>query len=52
MERFEFLISSEQLKFLKGLPGTVAEHIRRAVDEYIQKVRGISASTSASKEVE
>lgn len=50
MVRRDLLLSEEQIKYLQGLEGTVSEHIRRAIDEYIKKLkRRISASISPSK---
>ena len=54
MRRVDLYLSQEQVDFLKNLPGTISEHIRKAVDEYIDKLHVVSASASASvkKEVE
>ena len=49
MIRINFLIDESTYSFLKSLPGTMTEHIRRAIDEYIKKIRKaqkVSASQS------
>ena len=33
---------------LEALPGTKAEHIRRAIDEYLQRINPIDAAASQS----
>ena len=42
-------LREDQDLFLRKLPGSKAGHIRRAIDDYIQKMKGINAGTSASK---
>lgn len=42
----------EQLEFLKTVPGNFADHLRRALDEYIEKLKGQKVSASASKRKE
>ena len=51
MERVNFFLSPEKVSFLKSLPGTMTEHIRRAIDEYIDRLKGSEASASQSKGV-
>jgi len=50
MRRIDFLADKKQVETLESFGGTLSEHIRRALDEYIQKVKqsklGVSASTS------
>jgi len=48
MRRIWFYIKEDQLNFLENLPGTVAEHIRRAIDDLIEK-KTPQAITSPSK---
>ncbi len=47
MERINVFLSTLTLKRLKELPGTISEHIRRAIDEYLTKYS--DSSTSRSK---
>jgi len=43
-------LSGGQVDFLEGLDGlSVSEHIRRAIDDYIQKKRERNVATSPSK---
>jgi len=49
MERINVWINKQQSKFLKDLPGTLSEHIRRAIDDYIKALKGVNVSASASK---
>jgi len=49
MIRYNFYLSKEQKKALEQLPsGSVAEHIRRAIDEYLKR-HAPTAATSSSK---
>jgi hypothetical protein len=48
MVKFDFYISEEQLRFLVGMGGKTAEHIRRAIDEYIEKKKNSITSSSKS----
>jgi hypothetical protein len=48
MFRFNFVTTKEQIEFLKSLPGTSSEHIRRAIDDYKLKIEG-QAVISPSK---
>ena len=52
MERVNFLLDKQTFQFLKSLSGTVSEHIRRAIDEYIAKLRATNVSASESKRKE
>jgi len=47
--RFNLLLTEEQANFLGKLPGTASEHVRRAIDEYIEKIKAKSVSESKSK---
>jgi len=53
MIRKNYLIRQDQIDFLSTLQGNDSEHIRRAIDEYIQRIRSrqSSATTSPSKRV-
>jgi len=48
MIRCDFMLTPEQYSFLEALEGTKSEHMRRAIDDYIEKVKGTSASGSPS----
>ena len=49
MIRKNFYLTKEQNDFLKNKKSlTVSEHIRRAIDEYIEKMRSSTAVTSPS----
>jgi len=50
MKRIDLYINEVNLSFLSTLSGTVSEHIRRAIDEYIEKVKNFKVSSSLSKE--
>jgi hypothetical protein len=39
-------------EYLDSLPGSLSEHIRRAIDEYIEKMKSPRASISPSKRKE
>jgi hypothetical protein len=39
----------EQVEFFKNLPGKFSEHVRKAVDEYIDRKRKLNVSFSQSK---
>ena len=47
--RIHCFINDEQFVFLNHLKGNRSEHIRRAIDEYIHKLKGLDASASESK---
>ena len=49
MKRINFLIDDTMLSQLKSIPGTMTEHIRRAIYEYLQKLSALNASASQSK---
>jgi hypothetical protein len=48
MQRVNVYLTKLQIKFLKSLPGTFSENMRRAIDEYIEKltINKVSASKS------
>ena len=47
---FHFLIDEVMLKRLKELPGSVTEHIRIAIWDYLQKRQEVSSSLSKKGE--
>jgi hypothetical protein len=49
MHRINFFIDKGQLEYLENIPLSVSEHIRRAIDEYIQRDRNLNVSSSQSK---
>ena len=51
MRRKDVYITDEQVIFLSELGGTISEHIRRAIDEYIQKIKNRDITTSMSKNI-
>ena len=52
MIRKHFYISQEELDYLKKLPGTVSDHIRRAISEYIEDIQKQKYSASQSRKEE
>ena len=48
MYRTTVVMTPEQVEFLKGLPGKQSEHIRRAIDKYIEEVKKLQFSPSPS----
>lgn len=51
MVRKHFLIDEAMLEHLEALPGTLSEHIREALYQYLLRIRNQQVSSSASKEV-
>ena len=49
MVRKHFYLNQEQITALHNLGGTLAEHIRRAIDEYLLKRLNVSASLSEGR---
>ncbi len=49
MKRVDFYIEDRKIEFLKKLPGTLSEHLRRATDDYVEKKKNINVSSSSSK---
>ena len=51
MIRKNFWLTNDQFRFLRKLEGNVSEHVRRAVDEYIAKLKieRLNVSKSLSK---
>jgi len=51
MIRKNFWLTNDQFRFLRKLEGNVSEHVRRAVDEYITKLKieRLNVSKSLSK---
>lgn len=52
MKRIDAYIHEAQFFFLTTLPGTLSEHIRRALDDYMDKVKALKVSASKSKRKE
>lgn len=50
--RINLNIREEQLEYLKNTSISVAEHYRRAIDEYIDKLKGLNVASSQSKRKE
>lgn len=48
MIRKDLYLTNNQFRFLRKLEGNVSEHIRRSIDEYIQRQRDLKVSTSLS----
>ena len=48
MYRTTVVMTQEQVDFLKTLPGKQSEHIRRAIDKYIDDVKKLQFSPSPS----
>lgn len=55
-KRFNLYLNGKHLDFLSSLEGTTSEHIRRAIDEYVEKIKlaqaKLNVSISASKSQE
>lgn len=49
MKRINFFIDLTSLELLKGLPGTLSEHIRQAIRDYLRKTITVGASSSKRK---
>jgi len=51
MIRKNFWLTNDQFRFLRKLEGNVSEHVRRAIDEYITKLKIdlLNVSRSPSK---
>jgi VIT1/CCC1 family predicted Fe2+/Mn2+ transporter len=49
MKRIDFYIDETLFYHLKNLSGTISEHIRRAVIEYVKKEKQLDVSSSQSK---
>ena len=52
MKRTDIYLTEAQFFFLTSLTGTLSEHVRRACDAYMEKVKAqnVSASQSSRKE--
>lgn len=49
MNRFNVHLTKDQVFYLKNLDGaSIAQHIRTAIDSYIQDKKNLNVSTSAS----
>jgi len=52
MKRINLYIGEDQVSFIKNLGGlSLSEHIRRAIDAYIDELKGNKVSASQSKKV-
>lgn len=49
MRKRNFFLTNAQDAFLRSLDGSVSEHIRRAVDEYIERKRNVPITISPSR---
>ena len=49
MNRKDIYLTDEQVTFLEKLTGTVSEHVRRAIDHYINTIKGDKTSSSKSR---
>lgn len=49
MHRINVFLHDYQIKFIKSLPQTITEIIRSAVDDFIEKQKGLNVSASQSK---
>ena len=48
MIRKDIWLTNEQVRFLRKLEGNTTEHIRRAIDIYIESKKMLKVSTSPS----
>lgn len=48
MVKRNFFIYNEQDKFLRHLGGNASEHVRRALDDYRERIQNRDATTSPS----
>lgn len=49
MKRINIYLSEEQLEILENYPGTVSEHIREAIDLWIEKKKNLKVTISPSE---
>lgn len=49
MRRINLYIEEVTYIKLKGLPGTITEHVKRALDEYLKNLYKVNISASQSK---
>ena len=49
MIRKDVYLTSEQASFLESQDLSLSEHIRRAIDDYIDKLKALKVSASKSK---
>lgn len=49
MIRKDLFLTNNQVRFLRKLEGNMTEHIRRAIDEYIERKKALEVSNSPSK---
>ena len=51
MQRINVFLEIKHIAFLKDLPGTLSEHVRRAIDDYTDSLKVQKSSGSQSKKV-
>ena len=49
MQRINLYIEDITYIKLKGLPGTITEHVKKAIDEYLRNMYKVNVSASQSK---
>ena len=49
MERKSYFLNKKQILFLKNLQGTASEHVRRALDDYEEKLKGQSVASKSKR---
>jgi len=49
MIRYNFFLTNDQFRFLRDLEGNVSEHIRRAIDKYINYIKSLKNTYARSK---
>ena len=49
MKRINLYISEDQLQFLEDYPGTISEHVREAIDDWMAKKKNLNVSISPTK---
>ena len=49
MKRISLYVYEDIYNYLKSRPGKISEHIRYALEQYVDKMRSSNASASASR---
>ena len=49
MIRKDFFLTDKQAKFLSEIEGNASEHVRRAIDKYINDIKKLDTSISPTK---
>lgn len=52
MKRIDVYIYEAQFDSLTSIPGTISENIRKAIDDYVAKVKQLKVSASQSSRKE